>query len=168
MSQELSSEDAVKKFKDLVESVNVCMFTTIDDCNNIFSRPMSTVKIDDEGNAWFFTNEYSEKIQEVSRDNSVTLIYSHPGKNVYVSVKGSCTIIVNKKQIQELWNPLLKAWFPLGIDDPKLCLVKVTTEDAHYWNSHSSKMVVYFKMLKAIANKERYEEQDAGKLKLNS
>ena len=168
MSQELSSEDAVKKFKDLVESVNVCMFTTIDDCNNIFSRPMSTVKIDDEGNAWFFTNEYSEKIQEVSRDNSVTLIYAHPGKNVYVSVKGSCTIIVNKKQIQELWNPILKAWFPLGMDDPKLCLVKVTTEDAHYWNSHSSKMVVYFKMLKAIANKERYEEQDAGKLKLNS
>jgi len=166
MSQELSSEDAVKKFKDLVESVNVCMFTTMDDSNNIFSRPMSTVKIDDEGNAWFFTNEYSEKIQEVSRDNSVTLIYAHPGKNVYVSVKGSCTIIVNKKQIQELWNPLLKAWFPLGMDDPKLCLIKVTTEDAHYWNSHSSKMVVYFKMLKAIANKERYEEEDAGKLKL--
>jgi general stress protein 26 len=166
MSQELSSEDAVKKFKDLVESVNICMFTTMDDCNNIFSRPMSTVKIDDEGNAWFFTNEYSEKIQEVSRDNSVTLIYAHPGKNVFVSVKGSCTIIVNKKQIEELWNPLLKAWFPLGIDDPKLCLIKVVTEDAHYWNSHSSKMVVYFKMLKAIANKERYEEQDAGKLKL--
>ena len=72
-----------------------------------------------------------------------------------------------KKQIQELWNPILKAWFPLGMDDPKLCLIKVTTEDAHYWNSHSSKMVVYFKMLKAIANKERYEEKDAGKLKLN-
>lgn len=167
MSQELSSEDAVKKFKDLVESVNICMFTTIDDSNNIFSRPMSTVKIDDEGNAWFFTNEYSEKIQEVSRDNSVTLIYAHPGKNVYVSVRGSSTIILNKKQIQELWNPLLKAWFPLGMDDPKLCLVKVTTEDAHYWNSHSSKMVVYFKMLKAIANREKYEEQDAGKLKLS-
>ena len=93
MSQELSSYDAVKKFKDLVESVNICMFTTIDDSNNIFSRPMSTVKIDDDGNAWFFTNEYSEKIQEVSRDNCVTLIYAHPGKNVYVSVKGSCTII---------------------------------------------------------------------------
>jgi general stress protein 26 len=128
---------------------------------------MSTVKIDDEGNAWFFTNEYSEKIQEVSGDNSVTLIYAHPGKNVYVSVRGSCTIIVNRKQIQELWNPLLKAWFPLGVDDPKLCLIKVTTEDAYFWNSHSSKMVVYFKMLKAIANKERYEEQDSGKLKLS-
>jgi len=167
MSQQLSSEDAVKKFKELVDSVNICMFTTLDDANDIFSRPMSTVKIDDEGNAWFFTNEFSEKIQEVSRDNSVTLIYAHPGKNVYVSVKGSCTIILNKKQIEEFWNPLLKAWFPLGIDDPKLCLVKVTTEDAHYWNSHSSKMVVYFKMLKAIANKEKYEEKDAGKLKLS-
>ena len=53
MSQELRSEDAVKKFKELVETVNVCMFTTLDDSNTIFSRPMSTVKIDDEGNAWF-------------------------------------------------------------------------------------------------------------------
>lgn len=167
MSQELHSDDAVKKFKDLVESVNICMFTTLNDENTIFSRPMSTVKIDDDGNAWFFTNEYSEKIREVSRDNSVTLIYAHPGKNVYVSVRGSCTIILNRKQIEELWNPILKAWFPLGMDDPKLCLIKVTTEDAYYWNSHSSKMVVYFKMLRAIANKEKYEEKDAGKLKLN-
>jgi general stress protein 26 len=167
MSQQLSSEDAIKKFRELVESVNICMFTTLDDQNNIFSRPMSTVKIDEEGNAWFFTNEFSEKIQEVSRDNAVTLIYAHPGKNVYVSVKGSCTIVLNKKKIEELWNPILKAWFPQGIDDPKLCLVKVTTEDAHFWNSHSNKMVVYFKMLKAIANKEKYQENDAGKLKLN-
>ena len=65
MSQELRSEDAVKKFKELVETVNVCMFTTLDDSNTIFSRPMSTVKIDDEGNAWFFTNEYSEKISRL-------------------------------------------------------------------------------------------------------
>ena len=119
MSEQLKSEDAVKKFKELVESVNICMFTTLDDQNDIFSRPMSTVQIDDEGNAWFFTNEFSEKIQEVSKDNAVTLIYSHPGKNVYVSVKGTCTVVLNKKKIEELWNPILKAWFPLGIDDPK-------------------------------------------------
>jgi general stress protein 26 len=166
LKQQASKEEAIKKFKELVHDVNICMFTTIDDHNQVFSRPMSTAKIDEDGNAWFFTNEFSEKIQEVSKDNTVYLIYSHPGKNVYVSVKGSCSVTVDKKKIEELWNPLFKAWFPGGKEDPKLCLVKVVTDEAHYWNSHSSSMVVYFKMLKAIANKEKYKEEDMGKLKL--
>ena len=101
-------EEAVKKFKELVKDVSVCMFTTVDDHNNLYSRPMSTVNIDDEGNAWFFTNEFSETIQEVSKDNNVHLIYAHPAKNVYVTVKGSCTVILNRKKIDELWTPLVE------------------------------------------------------------
>lgn len=167
MEQNISGkEEAVKKFKELVRDVSICMFTTIDDHSNLFSRPMSTLQIDDEGNAWFFTNEFSETIQEVSRDNSVHLIYAHPGKNVYVTVKGTCSVILDRKKMDELWNPLLKAWFPQGIEDPKLCLVKVVTDEASYWNSNSGSMGVYFKMLKAIANREKYVEKDVGKLKL--
>jgi general stress protein 26 len=167
MEQNISEKEvAVKKFKELVKDVSVCMFTTVDDHNNLYSRPMSTVNIDDEGNAWFFTNEFSETIQEVSKDNNVHLIYAHPAKNVYVTVKGSCTVILNRKKIDELWTPLLKAWFPNGKEDPKLCLVKVVTEEASYWNSNSGSMGVYFKMLKAIANREKYQEKDVGKLKL--
>jgi len=161
-----TKEESVKKFKELVKDVSICMFTTIDDHAQLFSRPMSTASIDDDGNAWFFTNEFSEKIQEISKDNTVYLIYSHPGKNIYVSVKGTSTVILDKKKINDLWNPILKAWFPGGKEDPKLCLVKVTTEEAHYWNSNSSSMGIYFKMLKAIANREKYTEGDTGKLKL--
>ena len=166
MKETLRSAEAIQKFKKLVEDVSVCMFTTQDDGSKLFSRPMTTVQVDDEGNAWFFTNEYSEKINEVSKDNCVYLIYSHPGKNVFVSVRGSCSIILDKKKINELWNPLLKAWYPGGVDDPKLCLIKVVTDEAYYWNSSSSKMVVYFKMLKAIANKEQYKQAETGKLSL--
>lgn len=159
-------DQSVKKFRELVHEVNICMFTTIDDGDRLFSRPMSTAKIDEDGNAWFFTNEFSEKIQEVSKDNKVYLIYSHPGKNVYVTVRGTCSVIVDRTRIEELWNPILKAWFPGGKQDPKLCLVKVITEEANYWNAKSGSMGVYFKMLKAIANREQYQEEDTGRLKL--
>lgn len=166
MGQHLSKTEAIKKFRELVHDVNVCMFTTIDDQGALFSRPMSTAQIDEEGNAWFFTNEFSEKIQEISKNNTVYLIYSHIGKNIYVTVKGSCVATVSRKKIDELWSPLLKSWFPLGKDDPKLCLVKVITEEAYYWNSGANSMTTYFNMLKAIANKEKYEEKDVGKLNL--
>jgi general stress protein 26 len=159
-------EEAIKKFKELVRDVNICMFTTIDDQGRLFSRPLTTAKIDEDGNAWFFTNEYSETLQDVSKDNAVYLIYAHPGKNVYVNVSGTCSVVLDKQKINELWNPILKAWFPGGKEDPKLCLLKVVTEEASYWNSNAGNMTVYFRMLKAIANREKYKEGDVGRLKL--
>src|SRR5215212_9757903 len=92
--KKLQDEEAVDKFKKLVREVNVCMFTTISDDNDLFSRPMATIKVDDDGNAWFFTNEFSEKVHEISKDNSVYLIYSNPRNNTYVYVKGTCTVVV--------------------------------------------------------------------------
>lgn len=166
MDENLKKDTAIAKFRDLVRNVNVCMFTTVDDRGRLFSRPMTTAHIDDEGNAWFFTNEFSEKIQELSADNKIYLIYSHPGKNVYVTVRGTCSVVLNRKKIDEYWDPILKAWFPEGREDPRLCLLKVVTEEADYWNSGAGRMGVYFKMLRAIANKEKYSEEDAGRLKL--
>ncbi len=165
--KKLENQEAVEKFKKLVNDVNVCMFTTINDNLDLFSRPMVTAEVDDEGNAWFFTNEFSEKIHEISRDNNVYLIYSNPKTNTYVTVKGTCTVVVDRAKINELWTPTLKAWFPEGSDDPKLCLLKVITEDAHYWNHSSSKMSVFFSMLKAIAKKEKIESGEIGKLNLS-
>lgn len=167
MENIIHQEEDVKKFKDLIEYVDVCMFTTLDDDYKLHSRPMSTAQVDKEGNAWFFTNEFSEKISEISRDNVVNLIYSDPGKNIYVNVKGTCTVIIDRKKMEELWTPVLKAWFPDGIDDPKLCLVKVITEDAYYWNNNSSKMASFFNMLAAIEKGEKYEEGESGRLQLS-
>jgi general stress protein 26 len=162
----LQDQEAIEKFKDLVKDVHVCMFTTLDEDHSLTSRPMITTSVDDEANVWFFTNEFSEKINEVSKDNIVHLIYSHPVKNIYVDVKGSCSLVIDRKKMEELWNPELKNWFPEGIEDPRICLVKVSTETAHFWNHGSSKMGLLFQMIKAIAKGEQYKETEKGKLDL--
>jgi general stress protein 26 len=161
-----STATNIQLLNKMINEVNVCMFTTSDDHGKISSRPMGTVHVDDDANIWFFTNEFSEKIQEVSKDNSVHLIYAHPGKNIYVNIKGSCNIIIDKSKMKDLWNPLMKAWFPAGLDDPKLCLLKVVSEEAFYWNSSANKMIVFANMLKAIAKGEKYADGEMGKIKL--
>lgn len=57
----------------------------------------------------------------------------------------------------------MKAWMPEGLDDPRLCLLKVITEDAHYWNSTSGKMNVFFNRLKG---REKLSGTTEGQLKL--
>jgi len=166
METKLQNKEALDKLKELVKHGDICMFTTVDKESMINSRPLSTADVDEDGNIWFFTNEFSEKIHELSTDNTVNLIYSNPAENTYLNIKGSCIVVVNREKNAALWNPFMKAWFPNGLDDPKLCLLKVMTEEAHYWNSSSSKMVVAFNMLKAIVSKEKYDEGEEGKLSL--
>ena len=101
-------QDAIAKFRELVKDVNTCMFTTIDEDQQISSRPMFTSRIDDEGNVWFFTNEFSEKIREVSKDNIVNLIYSHPGKNLYANVRGTSSLIIDRKKNGRTLGPGVK------------------------------------------------------------
>jgi general stress protein 26 len=162
----LQDQEAVQKLKDLAEDVHVCMFTTMDENGSLSSRPMFTSSVDEEGNVWFFTNEFSEKINEVSKDNIVHLIYAHPAKNIYLDVEGTCSLVIDRKKMDELWNPELKKWFPDGLEDPKICLVKVVTEKAYFWNHTSSKMGLLFQMIRSITKGDQYKENEKGKLDL--
>lgn len=164
--QNLQSEEAISKLKKLVEEVKVCMFATVNKDYTIYSRPMQTIDIDESGNIWFFTNEYSGKVDDVSSDNTVYLMYAHPGQNTYVHVKGECTVVNDKSKIEQLWSPIVKAWFPKGVDDPNLTLLKVDTSEASYWDGSSNKFVVFFNIVKAIAKGEKHNDAEFGNLEM--
>ena len=161
-----SKAEQIKFLKDKVEDVRIAMLVTVNANHEIHSRPMGTAKLDEEGNIWFFTNEYSSKVDEISHENKVVVTYSNPSNNTYLSIKGTASLVDDRGKMKKLWNPIIKVFFPDGIDDPKLTLLKVDTEEAEYWDSNSSKMVVGFQMLKAAITGERYDQGDHGKIQL--
>ncbi len=165
--QHLQNQEAVNKLKELVKDVKVCMFATINPDHTLFSRPMHTIEIDNEGNIWFFTNDQSAKVDDVSKENTVYLMYSHPGHNNYVHVKGNALVVDDQQKIKELWSPAVKAWFPGGENDPALCLLKVETQEASYWDGASNKFVVFYNMLKAIAKGEKADNGQFGELNVS-
>lgn len=167
IQQHLDNEEALKKLNKLVDEVKVCMFATIHEDYTVHSRPMQTIQVDDQGSLWFFTNEHSEKVDDVSKDNTVYLMYSHPGQNTYLHVKGKCSVVNDKEKMKELWSPMVKAWFPKGLEDPALALLKVDTSEASYWDGSSSKFVVFFNMIKAIAKGEQPNDGEFGKLEVS-
>ncbi len=167
VQQHLENEEAVKKLAKLVDEVKVCMFATVAQDYSLYSRPMQTIDVDDQGNLWFFTNEYSGKVDDVSKDDTVYLMYAHPGQNTYVHVKGTCTVINDKEKMKELWSPMVKAWFPKGLEDPALALLKVDTSEASYWDGSSSKFVVFYNIVKAIASGEKPTDGEFGKLEVS-
>lgn len=160
-----TGESEIKKLRNLIDDVNIAMLVTKHE-DHLHSRPMATSDVDDEGNLWFFTNEFSEKIDQLERDPHVSVSYSNPSKNTYIAIRGIAGLVTDRAKLEELYTPALKAWFPKGLDDPKLALLKVKTEQAEYWDSSSSKMITFFNILKAVVTGDKYDAGDHGKINL--
>jgi len=166
MSRDWSRTESLQYLQEKIEEVRTAMLTTYTPETGFSSRPMGTADVDAEGNIWFFTNEYSPKVSEISVENTVSLTYSDPSNHTYLSIEAEAEIVDDKEKMKELWNPFIKAFFPEGLDDPKLTLLKVSPSDAEYWDSNSNSMVVLFNMLKAVVTGKRYDEGKHGKVDL--
>jgi general stress protein 26 len=51
----------------------------------------------------------------------------------------------DRGKIKELWNPMYKAWFPKGEDDPEIAVLRVDVSDGEFWQASSSKLVMMAK-----------------------
>jgi general stress protein 26 len=158
-------QESIEKLKGLVEDIDFAMLTTIAG-NKFRSRPMSTQEMDENGDLWFFTSDQTHKVDEIKADSRVSVAYSKPDDNVYVSVFGRAEIVKDRAKIEELWNPILKAWFPEGLDDPTLCLLKVSVEEAEYWDSPNSKLVQIAGFFKALVTGKSADGGEYGKVNL--
>jgi general stress protein 26 len=161
-----SKTESLKYLQDKINEVRTAMLTTYNPETGFHSRPMGTADVDENGDIWFFTNEYSPKASEISVENTVSLTYSDTKNHTYLSIVAEASLVDDKAKMKELWNPFIKAFFPDGLEDPKLTLIKLTPTDAEYWDSSSSSMVVLFNMLKAAVTGKMYDEGKHGKIDL--
>ena len=140
----------IKKLHDMVKDIRFAMLTTVEEDGTLRSRPMATQEFEFDGDLWFFTSADATKVNEVQHEHHVNVSYAEPKDQKYVSVSGTAQLIRDKSKIEELWNPLFKAWFPEGLNDPQLSLLKVSVDKAEYWDSPSSKVVRLLGFAKAL------------------
>ena len=158
-------QESIEKLKEMLEGIDFAMLTTLAN-GKLRSRPMSTQEMDENGDLWFFTSDETHKVDEIEADDRVLVAYSAPDDNTYVSVFGHAKIVRDQAKIDELWNPVHKAWFPEGKDDPHLCLLKITIEEVEYWDSPNSKLVELAGFVKALVTGQEADGGDYGKIKL--
>ena len=161
-----SRSENIQKINELIKDVRIAMLTTADEKGLLRSRPMATQKVEFDGDLYFFTKEHSPKMGEVERDHNVNVAYANPDRQHYVSLSGTAKIINDRAKMEELWTPELKAWFPDGLEDPELALLKIETSQAEYWDTPSSTVVYLIGLAKAIATGETYHPGENEKVKL--
>ncbi len=163
----LQDKEAIRKLQGLATEISICLFCSGSDSNeNEGCRPMATAGVDEEGTIWFISDRDSEKNKDIAADPRVKLYYSHPGKSSFLVVSGEAEIVYDREKVRELWNPLDKAWFKEGEDDPAVCLISVRPEHAHYWDTRGNKMINFIKMVASVATGTALAGGEEGSLRI--
>ena len=166
-TKDLNNNEAIDKLKSLVEEIMICLFCTdlkTDDGST--SRPMSAIKVCDQGNIWFFSEKDSDKNKAIANDKNVQLFFSHPAKGSYLVVNGEAEIIFDKTKIEELWTPVAKIWFKEGKDDPNISIIKVTPTTAYYWDTNGNRMINFIKMVASVVTGKNLLNGEEGTITL--
>jgi general stress protein 26 len=150
--KDLTGEDGLKKMKELVEKASTCFFCTRLKTDESFStRPMSALKIDDEGNTWFLSALGSKKNLEIAEDPAVQMLFQGSDYSDFLTVYGTASISQDRKMIDELWNPMIKTWFTEGKDDPRISVIKVIPIEAYYWDTKHVQVIGLIKRMVGAA-----------------
>jgi general stress protein 26 len=131
----MNDADGRAKLKALIETVRIALLTTVDLDGSLHTRPVETLRCDSDGTLWFFTDHQSPKAHELARDMRVSLGYAEPAKRIYVAVAGYARILRDEALAAQLWTAGQRAWYPKGVGDEHLAILRVTPERAEYWET---------------------------------
>lgn len=164
-TKNLYSTEAKEKIKELAEKIDFTMLVTDLKSQPFHTVPMSTKKVDKEGNIWFLSNKTSDHNANIEREKKAHLIYSDKGNFEFLSVYGRATISVDRNKIEELYGSGDDAWFD-GVDDPNITTIKIEPDDVHYWDTKNGKVVSLLKMARGAITGNEPDLGVEGKLKL--
>lgn len=155
---EIQFADVMKK----AEEIKFCMLTTQGALKRLKSRPFTTQKTLPDGTVWFLTAREADVTAEISESPAVTLIYTDISAGRYLSMLGDAHLSTDRDLIRSLWNPLNKAFFSQGIDDPSICVISIKILEAELWEPNGTKVGQFFSMAKAALGGE-VEAKDFGR-----
>lgn len=145
------TETPQDKLWHLIKDMKFGMFTHRHADGKLHAHPLTTQNraLDENGMLYFFVSRATELGRSVQADGNVGVSYGDPGKDTWVSVSGTARVSEDRALKERLYNPIVKAWFPGGLEDPNLELIEVHIDSAEYWDIHESKMTQLLKMATA-------------------
>ncbi len=162
-----TSSNEFQHLAHLIRGIKTAMLTTASADGSLRSRPMATLEGEFDGTLWFFTRADAPKVGEVQQEGQVNVSYADADEQRFVSVSGRAVLVLDREKIQELWNPVYKAWFPKGLDDPQIALLRVDAEKAEFWDAHSSAMVQLISLVKELTTRQSYQPGENQKVDLS-
>ena len=122
------------KMEQIIRSIEIGMLTTVQENGELRSRPMLCADYVFE-TLWFLVKESKPLIAESLSNRIVNVAFASPEKKIYASVTGLAQLVEDNKLVRKLWRPEMTSWFPAGLNEPDLALLRIDIQHAEAWDS---------------------------------
>lgn len=161
----LFKKEATEKIKELAESIDFNMMATDLRSVPLHAIPMSTKKVDANGDIWFLSGKASLHNINIHKDDQVHLFYAKPGAFEFMNVHGKAFILEDRTIIHELYQSSDDTWFD-GKDDPNVTDIRIVPHDAHYWDTKHNMLVSMLKMGYGAITGNKADLSEEGEIRL--
>lgn len=142
-----------QQFLKILDSLEVAMFTNINERGALVSHPMNRNKHEADDFLWFFTRKDAEKVVELQKDPRVNVSFA---KGDYLSIAGNAEIVEDLGMKQKLWTKENEVFFGTKVEDANIVLIKVVMDSAEYWKG-GNPLATVFQFVKGIIKEDELD-----------
>jgi len=169
----LEGQQALDKIRELLKLFPIAFMVTVRQAvsgngdPNLTARPIGIVGDEEfDGTLWFITDKRSRKVDAIESGALTTLLFQNDKEGSYLHLRGRASVVEDRKKLEQLYTTLQRTWFPKGLDDPDITLVRFDTDEASYWDSHDSYVRLAAAFAKSIVTGTPGKSGKAGVAKL--
>ena len=167
--EHLTGEAAVAKARQLLPGFRTAMLVTkADEGAGLHMRPMA-LQGDLSvfgGTLWFFTDDRAPKVREVQRHSTVSLVFQDEEASRYLQLNGTATFVTDRGKMRELFTADTRTWFPDGLDDPHLTLLRIDVTGGAFWERPGGVLQSMAAFTKSVVTGTRGKSGRAGTIDL--
>lgn len=150
--QSLTGADALEKLRQLLAGFPIATMVTVEVSGAITARPIGVVgdHAAFDGQLWFITDRRSRKVQAINGGASTFLIFEDHDKGAYLHLTGRAHVVEDRARLEELYTPVQRTWFPDGLDDPHMTLIRFDADRGEFWDQHNGMLRLLAAFAKAM------------------
>lgn len=135
----LTGDAALQKIRRLLKDLPIAFMITVQG-DDVVARPIGVVGDHGafDGSLWFITDRRSRKVAAIQQGATTALVFQNDREGTYLHLNGRASVVEDSDKLKELYTTLQRTWFPKGLDDPDITLVRFDAVSANYWDGHAS------------------------------
>lgn len=147
---------SLQELHDLLKEFDVAMLVTRTPEGFLRARPMAVQdpKEMPGSDLWFVTGDETPKVGEIEQEQQVAVTCYRHWDRAYLSISARARVEHDQEAVKRLWKPDWKAWMPGGPDDPHIALIKLTIEQAEYWEPTGGRLRILYEMVKGVIQRQ--------------
>ncbi len=154
MNVEKQNSPELRSLAERIEGSRTAMLTLCDAQGQLSSQPMTVLEMDGQGCLWILVSNSGQTARmaaEGSGVDTVNLAFSDESSATFTSITARATLSNDRHRKEALWTVMARPWFPQGVDDPDLALLRLEPIKAEIWDGPDSSVLRMVAMAASVA-----------------